>query len=103
MFPECLEDACRVFVLGVVGVCWGGEEWAEAAVQRVEADERVKAMQGVAVDDGERWPVGREEHGEDASLTLHERAGFRVIGHRERIGRHWRDVVLLERRSPTVT
>ncbi|MEV4656754.1 N-acetyltransferase family protein [Micromonospora sp. NPDC049301] len=41
-----------------------------------------------------------------ASLSLHARAGFRVIGVRERIGRHhgrWRDVVLLERRSPTIT
>ncbi|MEV5176543.1 N-acetyltransferase family protein [Streptomyces flaveolus] len=41
-----------------------------------------------------------------ASLALHQRAGFRVIGTRERIGRHygtWRDVVLVERRSPTVT
>jgi L-amino acid N-acyltransferase YncA len=41
-----------------------------------------------------------------ASLRLHERAGFRVVGIRERIGRHhgrWRDVVLLERRSPAVT
>ncbi|WP_046507624.1 GNAT family N-acetyltransferase [Streptomyces odonnellii] len=40
-----------------------------------------------------------------ASLALHQRAGFRVIGTRERIGRHggrWRDVVLLERRSPSV-
>ncbi|MFG2772397.1 GNAT family N-acetyltransferase [Streptomyces sp. NPDC048350] len=40
-----------------------------------------------------------------ASLTVHERAGFRVIGTRERIGRHhgvWRDVVLVERRSPTI-
>jgi L-amino acid N-acyltransferase YncA len=40
-----------------------------------------------------------------ASLALHERAGFRVVGTRERIGRHhgrWRDVVLLERRSPLV-
>ncbi|WP_433538487.1 N-acetyltransferase family protein [Micromonospora sp. CA-249363] len=40
-----------------------------------------------------------------ASLALHRRAGFREIGVRERIGRHhdrWRDVVLLERRSPTV-
>lgn len=40
-----------------------------------------------------------------ASLALHQRAGFRVIGTRERIGRHhgaWRDVVLLERRSPRV-
>jgi len=38
-----------------------------------------------------------------ASLTLHERHGFRVVGRRERIGRMdgvWRDVVLLERRSP---
>jgi phosphinothricin acetyltransferase len=35
-------------------------------------------------------------------LALHERAGFRVIGTRERIGRRhgrWRDVVLVERRS----
>jgi phosphinothricin acetyltransferase len=40
-----------------------------------------------------------------ASLALHRRAGFRVIGTRERVGRHhgrWRDVVLLERRSPVV-
>ncbi|MGP4113706.1 GNAT family N-acetyltransferase [Streptomyces sp. 4N509B] len=40
-----------------------------------------------------------------ASLALHARAGFRVIGRRERVGRHrgvWRDVVLVERRSPTV-
>jgi L-amino acid N-acyltransferase YncA len=38
-----------------------------------------------------------------ASLRLHERAGFRVVGIRTRIGCHhgrWRDVVLLERRSP---
>ena len=40
-----------------------------------------------------------------ASLALHARAGFRVVGVRERIGRHngsWRDVVFLERRSTTV-
>lgn len=40
-----------------------------------------------------------------SSLALHERAGFRVIGTRERIGRHhgvWRDVTLVERRSPVV-
>jgi len=38
-----------------------------------------------------------------ASLALHRAAGFRVVGIRERIGRHhgrWRDVVLIERRSP---
>jgi phosphinothricin acetyltransferase len=40
-----------------------------------------------------------------ASLALHARAGFRVVGTRERLGRHhhrWRDVILLERRSPRV-
>ncbi|GIJ48902.1 phosphinothricin N-acetyltransferase [Virgisporangium aliadipatigenens] len=39
------------------------------------------------------------------SLALHQKVGFRVVGVRERIGRHhgaWRDVVLLERRSPSV-
>ncbi|MFI5965218.1 GNAT family N-acetyltransferase [Streptomyces asoensis] len=37
-----------------------------------------------------------------ASLALHERVGFRVVGTRERIGRRqgvWRDVVFIERRS----
>ncbi|GAA3218913.1 GNAT family N-acetyltransferase [Actinocorallia longicatena] len=40
-----------------------------------------------------------------ASLALHARAGFRTVGVRERVGRQgdrWRDVVLLERRSPAV-
>jgi phosphinothricin acetyltransferase len=40
-----------------------------------------------------------------ASLRLHQRAGFRIVGTRQRIGAHhgrWRDVTLLERRS-TVT
>jgi L-amino acid N-acyltransferase YncA len=37
-----------------------------------------------------------------ASIALHERAGFRIVGQRERLGQmngRWRDVVLLERRS----
>jgi L-amino acid N-acyltransferase YncA len=40
-----------------------------------------------------------------ASLTLHFRHGFRVVGLRERMGQHrgvWRDVLLLERRSRVV-
>jgi len=41
-----------------------------------------------------------------ASMALHELAGFRRIGVQERIGRDpggtWRDVVLFERRSPTI-
>jgi L-amino acid N-acyltransferase YncA len=41
-----------------------------------------------------------------ASLALHERCGFRVVGTRERIAKRdgiWRDTVLLERRSAAVT
>jgi len=41
-----------------------------------------------------------------ASLALHQRTGFRVVGTRERIGRHrgrWRDVIMLERRSPVIS
>lgn len=37
-----------------------------------------------------------------ASVTLHERSGFRVVGRRERVARLrevWRDTVILERRS----
>jgi L-amino acid N-acyltransferase YncA len=40
-----------------------------------------------------------------ASIALHERAGFRIVGRRERIGQmngRWRDVVLMERRSVVV-
>jgi L-amino acid N-acyltransferase YncA len=40
-----------------------------------------------------------------ASVALHEAAGFRRVGTRERLGRHhgrWRDVVLIERRSPAI-
>jgi L-amino acid N-acyltransferase YncA len=40
-----------------------------------------------------------------ASLALHERCGFRVIGTRERIAKRdgvWRDTVFLERRSASV-
>ena len=40
-----------------------------------------------------------------ASIALHQRAGFRVVGTRERIGSmdgRWRDTILMERRSTTV-
>jgi L-amino acid N-acyltransferase YncA len=43
--------------------------------------------------------------GNDASIALHQRCGFRVVGTRERIARkngEWRDVVLMERRSGLV-
>lgn len=42
-----------------------------------------------------------------ASIALHERCGFRVVGTRQRLGRDasgsWRNVVLLERRSALIS
>jgi L-amino acid N-acyltransferase YncA len=41
----------------------------------------------------------------EASIKLHQKAGFRIMGVRERIGKMnglWRDTVILERRSTTI-
>ncbi len=41
----------------------------------------------------------------EASVKLHEKCGFRVVGRREKLGQQngrWRDVLFLERRSQTV-
>ena len=41
----------------------------------------------------------------EASLSLHQRVGFRVVGVRKRVGKRdglWRDTVLLERRSEVI-
>lgn len=40
-----------------------------------------------------------------ASIAIHERSGFRIVGRREKLGQMkgiWRDVLLLEKRSTTV-
>lgn len=40
-----------------------------------------------------------------ASIALHERCGFRIVGRRERMGQmhgRWRDILLLERRSAVI-
>jgi phosphinothricin acetyltransferase len=40
-----------------------------------------------------------------ASLSIHEKAGFKILGTMEKIGKQngiWRDTVLLERRSPVI-
>ena len=64
----------------------------------------------------QRLVAESEEHGiwtlqagifpeNQASVVLHERCGFRLVGRRERLGQmhgRWRDVLLLERRSLTV-
>jgi phosphinothricin acetyltransferase len=41
----------------------------------------------------------------EASVAVHKKCGFRVVGIRERLGQlsgSWRDVMLLERRSPRI-
>lgn len=59
-------------------------------------------------DQGGIWTIQAQIFPENtASLLLHERAGFRVVGVQEKLGKMtygplagmWRDVVLLERRS----
>lgn len=61
-----------------------------------------------AAEDAGYWMIQASVFPENvASLRLHELAGFRVVGHRERIARSllgphaglWRDTVLIERRS----
>ncbi len=69
-----------------------------------------RALLGALIDSSERggiWSLLAGIFPENtASLRLHEALGFRLVGVRERIGRHdfggrsvWRDVVYLERRS----
>lgn len=59
-----------------------------------------------SADAGGIWTIQTSVFPEnEASLKVHERAGFRVVGRRERIAKLngvWRDTVLLERRSPDV-
>ncbi|WP_336212183.1 GNAT family N-acetyltransferase [Nonomuraea sp. LPB2021202275-12-8] len=56
-----------------------------------------------AAEDRGVWTIQSGIFPENAtSLSLHQALGFRVVGTRERIGRHqgvWRDVLLVERRS----
>lgn len=43
--------------------------------------------------------------GNGASLAVHRQLGFRDVGYHERLGQmegRWRDVILLERRSPRI-
>jgi phosphinothricin acetyltransferase len=88
------------------GVAWESVYVAEAArgrgVGRALLETLIPASEAAGV-----WTLMAGVQAENvASLALHERVGFRRIGVQERIGRdpngRWRDVILLERRSPTV-
>lgn len=69
-----------------------------------------RALLKVLVEDSERagfWTLTAGIFPENkASIALHERCGFELVGMRRRVGQmtdgRWRDVVLYERRSPTV-
>ncbi|WP_040420939.1 GNAT family N-acetyltransferase [Actinopolymorpha alba] len=69
-----------------------------------------RALLDTLIDSTERvgiWTIQSGVFPENTpSLTLHASCGFRTVGTRQRIGRHhgiWRDVILIERRSPTIT
>jgi phosphinothricin acetyltransferase len=69
-----------------------GRRLLEALISSTE-DERIWTIQSGIFPENE------------ASLALHQRVGFRVVGIRERIGQYkgrWRDVVMIERRSPRI-
>jgi L-amino acid N-acyltransferase YncA len=62
-----------------------------------------------AADDADLWTIQASIFPEnEASLALHDRAGFRRVGTRERIAQmthgpaagRWRDTILIERRRP---
>jgi L-amino acid N-acyltransferase YncA len=59
-----------------------------------------------SADAAELWTIQTSIFPENAaSVALHERAGFRIVGRRERIAKLdgvWRDTLLLERRSSVV-
>ena len=65
-----------------------------------------QALIAALIEDSERNGIWTLQSGvfpeNTASLRLCEKAGFRVVGTREKIGEmdgRWRDVILLERRS----
>jgi L-amino acid N-acyltransferase YncA len=68
-----------------------------------------KALLGRLIDSTEAagiWTIQSGIFPENrASAALHAAAGFRIVGRRERLGKlngNWRDVLLIERRSPLV-
>jgi L-amino acid N-acyltransferase YncA len=70
-------------------------------IGRVLLDELIASTEAAGI-----WTIESRIFPENAaSLALHQAAGFRVVGVRERLGQHhgrWRDVILIERRSQVV-
>ncbi len=117
-------EGCRI--VGVSGGRIGGVGGARpglGAVQSAEAWRRSastwtrtrgaagvgQALLAALVEVSERAGIWTLQAGifpeNEGSVRIHERAGFRHVGRRERLGRlagRWRDVLLLARRSPSV-
>jgi len=87
------------------GVCEVSIYVAPASQGRGVGRRLLGALIDASENDG-RWTLQAGIFLENAaSIALHQRCGFRVVGRRERLGAlHgvWRDVLLLERRSPRV-
>lgn len=92
--------------------CTGVAEVSVYVAAACRGDGAGRALLGALVEQADAaglWTLEASVFPENtASLVLHERAGFRVVGARERIGLmthgphagRWRDTVLLERRAP---
>ena len=104
-------------VLGWAALSAVSRRWVYRGVAEVSvyiaADARRQgvgsALLGALIAGSERngiWTLQATIHaGNAVSIHLHEKAGFRMVGRRERIGcldGRWLDTVLLERRSPVV-
>lgn len=80
--------------------------FVRADVRRTGVGEALLQTLIASVEGQDLWTVQAHIFPENtAALGLHRKLGFRVVGTREKVGRHrgrWRDVVLLERRSPGV-
>jgi L-amino acid N-acyltransferase YncA len=92
------ERACyRGVVLNSVYVGWASRG---RGVGRVLLEELVRRA-----DDEGLWTIQASIFPENqASIALHASCGFRIVGTRERLAQkqgRWRDVVLMERRSPS--
>ena len=78
-----------------------GEEARGHGVGRALLDAVIASAEAVGI-----WTIQAGVFPENtASVRAHEAVGFRVVGRRERLGKLdgvWRDVLLLERRSPVV-
>jgi phosphinothricin acetyltransferase len=76
------------------------EDVRGTGVGRRLSEAMIKASEDAGIWTVELWIFPENE----ASIALCESLGFRIIGTRERIGKRegrWRDVVMMERRSPT--